>query len=135
MRSRYRNLIGSHYSPDRVYMRSTDEDRNLMSALCTAAGLFPPTGEEVWNDELNWQPIPIHTIPLHEDYLLNSFVNCARFDQLFKQRLDSKELKALMDQHRTLIEFMERNSGMALAKVNDVWNLYSGIVIENRKRF
>lgn len=82
MRSRYQHLIGSHYSPNRVYMRSTDEDRNLMSALCTAAGLFPPTGEEVWNNELNWQPIPIHTMPLNEDYLLNSFVKCARFDQL-----------------------------------------------------
>lgn len=133
LRLRYQNLIGTGYSPYKVYIRSTDQDRNLMSAECTAAGLFPPSREEVWNEELNWQPIPIHTRSLEEDYLLYSFVACPRFDQLFQQRLASPEVEALMEKHRPLIEFMERNSGMTLRKVNDVWALYSGLVIENRR--
>lgn len=133
LRARYQNLIGSGYSPNRVFIQSTGEDRNLMSAECTAAGLFPPTDDEIWNDELRWQPIPIHANLLENDYLLNSFVACPRFDQLFQQRLNSSDLKALMEKHRSLIEFMEMNSGMSLKKVNDVWNLYSGILIEHRK--
>lgn len=84
MRQRYQNLIGSGYSPNQVYIRSTDEDRNLMSALCTMAGLFPPTDDEVWNEELDWQPIPIHSVPSEEDYLLNSFVQCPRFGEYFQ---------------------------------------------------
>lgn len=133
MRTRYQHLIGSDYSANQIYIRSTDEDRNLMSAECTVAGMFPPSVDEIWNDDLNWQPIPIHTMPLEDDYLLNSFVDCSRFEQLFQQRLNSDELKSLMEQHRTLIDFMEKNSGLKLQKVDDVWKLYSGLLIEYRR--
>lgn len=135
MRTKYQILIGPKYSPNQVYVRSTDEDRNLLSAECAMAGLFPPISkEEVWNADLNWQPIPIHTKPLDDDYLLNSFVECARFNQLFERRLNDPEVIYLMEKHQSLIEFMAQNSGMPLLRVDDVWKLYSGLVIENRNR-
>lgn len=136
LRTKYQNLIGpTGYSPDRVYVRSTDEDRNLMSTECTLAGLFPPISkQEVWNVNLNWQPLPIHTIPLDDDYLLNSFVECARFDQLFERRLNDPEVTYLMEKYRPLIEFMEQNAGTPLRRVDDVWKLYSGLVIEHRRK-
>lgn len=135
LRGRYRKLIGTSYSPDQVYIRSTDEDRNLMSTECTMAGLFPPSQDEVWNDDLDWQPIPIHTMPSNSDYLLNSFVNCSRFDYLFNKRLNSLELKWLMFKYRPLIKFMEKHSGRPLHRTNDVWGLYSDLMIENRRGF
>lgn len=104
-----------------------------MSAECTAAGLFPPSEDEIWNNDLRWQPIPIHTKPLNEDYLLNSFVHCSRFNYLFKQRLESEEVKAIMAEHDSLIRFMERNSGSKLNRADDVWALYSGLLIEYRR--
>lgn len=135
MRAKYQTLIGPEYSPNQVYVRSTDEDRNLMSTECTMVGLFPPiTKEEVWHTDLNWQPIPIHTLPLDDDYLLNSFVECARFDQLFERRLNDPDVSYLMKKHQQLIEFMAQNSGMPLRRIDDVWKLYSGLVIENRRR-
>jgi len=54
-----------------VYVRSTDFDRTLMSAECNLAGLFPPQGSQVWNSELRWQPIPVHTVPKKKDYVSN----------------------------------------------------------------
>lgn len=135
LRTRYQNLIGSKYSPNQVYVRSTDSDRNLQSTECTMAGLFPPnSNEELWNPQLKWQPIPIHTIPFDDDYLLNSFVECARFDQLFERRLNDPEVSYLMEKHRSLIEFMAENSGMTLRRVDDVWKLYSGLVLEQRNK-
>ncbi|XP_055307347.1 prostatic acid phosphatase-like [Sitodiplosis mosellana] len=71
LRARYQKLIGAHYSPKKVYIRSTDEDRNLQSAQCNAAGMFNPTGDEVWN-KLGWQPIPIHTVPLSVRFMEKS---------------------------------------------------------------
>lgn len=32
-----------------------------MSAQVLASALFPPSGDQIWNDELLWQPIPVHT--------------------------------------------------------------------------
>jgi len=40
-----------------------------MSAYCNLAGLFPAHGSEVWNENLLWQPIPVHTVPVESDYV------------------------------------------------------------------
>lgn len=37
-RKRYNSLLGDKYSPDKVYIRSTDFDRTLMSAEANLAG-------------------------------------------------------------------------------------------------
>jgi len=38
-----------------------------MSAEANLAGLFPPNGSEVFNPNLKWQPIPVHTVPANEE--------------------------------------------------------------------
>lgn len=58
-RRRYGKILGVKYSPNNVYVQSTDYDRTLMSAQANLAGLFPPThDDEKWHDEIQWQPIP-----------------------------------------------------------------------------
>lgn len=135
LQAKYHHLIGAHYSPEKVYIVSTDEDRNLMSAQCNAAGLFPPSGDEVWNKNLMWQPIPIHTMPLDSDILLNSFVPCPKFDNLFRQRMESPEITSLLENNRPLVEFMQLHSGTPLEKLTDVLNLYNIIYVQNRNGF
>ena len=78
LRQRYTDWLSPTYDRAEVVVRSTDVDRTLMSALSNLAGLFPPQGSQVWDEELAWQPIPVHTVPQDEDYLLSSHSHCPR---------------------------------------------------------
>lgn len=54
-------------SPIQISVRSTDYDRTLMSAQANLAGLYPPNGSQVFRPGLDWQPIPVHTVPQAEE--------------------------------------------------------------------
>ena len=70
LRKRYRTLIDVvNYNRKETYVRSTDRDRALISAQATLAGLFPPNEDQIWNSSIQWQPIPVHTIPVKQDFV------------------------------------------------------------------
>ncbi|PNI96161.1 ACPP isoform 2, partial [Pan troglodytes] len=87
-----------------VYIRSTDVDRTLMSAMTNLAALFPPEGVSIWNPVLLWQPIPVHTVPLSEDQLLYlPFRNCPRFQELESETLKSEEFQKRLHPYKDFI--------------------------------
>ncbi len=67
-------MLPEHYSPETMYVRSSDIDRTLISAECVLLGLYPPgTGPSVDGKPAlpaAYQPIPIHTKPRAQDSLL-----------------------------------------------------------------
>jgi hypothetical protein len=56
-----------------------------MSALSNLAGFYPPKGQQIWEKEINWQPIPVHTIPEKADAVrgFNTFSHCAMHSIFF----------------------------------------------------
>jgi len=34
-----------------------------MSAEANLAGLYPPEEQQMFNPNISWQPIPVHTVP------------------------------------------------------------------------
>lgn len=48
---------------------ASDTDLSKMTALLIAAGLWPPPPDQVWNETLNWQPVPYTYPPRDEDFV------------------------------------------------------------------
>lgn len=62
LRRRYNKFLGNEYSPNKIFAQSTDVDRCLASAQLVLAGLYIPSGDEIWNNQVLWQPIPVRKI-------------------------------------------------------------------------
>ncbi|XP_053455486.1 prostatic acid phosphatase isoform X2 [Nycticebus coucang] len=112
LRKRYKNFLNDSYKHEQVYIRSTDVDRTLMSAMANLAALFPPEGISIWNPGLLWQPIPVHTVSLPEDQLLHlPFRNCPHFQELERETLKSEEFQKRLHPYKDFIETLPKLSG------------------------
>uniref|UniRef100_A0A674JEV7 acid phosphatase n=1 Tax=Terrapene triunguis TaxID=2587831 RepID=A0A674JEV7_9SAUR len=90
MRKRYSNFLNATYNRHEIFIQSTDYDRTIMSAQVYLAGLFPPVGNQIWNPQIRWQPIPFRTVPLLKDHILHfPSSNCPCFDELQNETLTS----------------------------------------------
>lgn len=133
---RYQKIIGKSYSPKKVYIQSSDYDRTLMSAQTLAAGLFPPTGQQIWHKDINWQPVACHTRPLNQELLLPWHIPCPRFKFLIENYRQSSEYKWVIEQYSDLIEIWEQNCGQKLPRLgNTLSYLYDTFFVEKEKGF
>ena len=93
LRKRYNGFLSEKYNENDIYVRSSDVDRTLMSAMSNLAGLYPPHGNQIWNQELLWQPIPVHTLPLDKDNIISSHAKCPRLEQLTDEISELPEIQ------------------------------------------
>ena len=91
LRDRYTLTLDSLYNKNKVFIRSTNVDRTIMSANSMLAGLFPPQDYQQFDPSINWQPIPVHTYDLQTDPIFFPTNNCPRYVELKKSVLNSKE--------------------------------------------
>jgi hypothetical protein len=78
LKSIYKNFLSDHYDRREVNVYSTDTDRTIMSVLSLLSGLYEPSGYQVWNSNINWQPIPVHTSKIGDDKV-NNLIKKFRF--------------------------------------------------------
>ncbi|KAF5921869.1 hypothetical protein HPG69_013043 [Diceros bicornis minor] len=120
-----------------VYIRSTDVDRTLMSAMTNLAALFPPEGISIWNPSLPWQPIPVHTVPCSEDRLLYlPFRDCPRFQELDRETLNSEEFQKRLHPYKDFIETLPKLSGYHSQDLFGIWSkVYDPLFCESVHNF
>ncbi|XP_052836682.1 prostatic acid phosphatase isoform X2 [Drosophila gunungcola] len=131
LRKRYSALLPSKYSNQDIYVQSTDVDRTLMSAQSNLAGLYEPQGEDIWNSDIKWQPIPIHTIPEKEDHILAAKAPCPAYDHELAALESSPEFKAMTEKHRGLFAYLSEKSGTSVKSFVDAQYLNNTLFIEN----
>ncbi|XP_059519939.1 prostatic acid phosphatase isoform X4 [Myotis daubentonii] len=137
IRKRYGKFLNESYKHQQVYVRSTDIDRTLMSAMTNLAALFPPEGISLWNPNLPWQPIPVHTVPLVEDRLLFlPFKNCPRFQELESETLKSEEFQKRLQPFKDFMETLPKLSGYHGKDLFGIWSkVYDPLFCESVHNF
>lgn len=130
LRSRYNHLIGDKYDENDIYVRASDVDRTMMSAMSNLAGLYPPKGDQIWNPNLLWQPIPVHTVPADEDRVIRGHPKCSKMQELDEQvKTDPKILEVIKDNQRTL-DYLSEHTGANVTSLLDIDFIYDDMLIE-----
>ncbi|XP_076183775.1 prostatic acid phosphatase isoform X2 [Ptiloglossa arizonensis] len=130
LRKRYSNFLSDLYSPFEIYVQSTDVDRTLMSAEVHLAGLYPPTGNQIF-DSIKWMPIPVHTIPVDMDNVLYAKKYCPRYNYEYEKVLKSPEMKRIDEENKYLYAYLTEKSGNNISSLKTVLELYDVLFIEN----
>jgi len=58
LREIYNEFLGDTYMPEIMKMRTSEHTLSILSAQLVNAGLWPPSEEQMWMEDFNWQPIP-----------------------------------------------------------------------------
>lgn len=135
LRKRYASLLGDTYTNNEIYVRSTDVDRTLMSAESNLAGLYPPVGPDQWDPVIQWQPIPVHTVPEELDEVLSAKKPCAAFDLELKKYKHTDEFQAYNKSLEPVYEYVTEHSGRVVDSLTTAQNLYSCLHIEELNNF
>lgn len=130
LRQRYSSLLDSSYSSSNIYVHSTDVDRAIMSAESNLAGLFPPTNQQIWNKNIMWQPIPIHTIPRSMDYVLAFQKSCPAFDEELSAVRNSEEFMQLDERLSNLYEYLTKHTGTIVNTIEAIQRINNTLTIE-----
>lgn len=133
-RRRYNKVLGIGYSTNKVYVRSTDLDRTIASALANLAGLFKPTDNEIWSEDFpNWQPIPVHSIDIDSDYVVHYPKNCPKFDLIAaKYRNGLQELNDIFTKNTKYLSFLSQRSGWNITTVDRAYQLNDILNVEKQ---
>ncbi|KAL3270622.1 hypothetical protein HHI36_021156 [Cryptolaemus montrouzieri] len=94
LRQRYDKHIPIRYTKNSIFVRSIDYDEAITSAYMLLAGLYPPLEDQVFDESLKWQPIPVHTESISNDHLLTGS-DCKQLDNV--ERISFRSLEGLED--------------------------------------
>ncbi|XP_016299408.1 lysosomal acid phosphatase-like isoform X1 [Sinocyclocheilus anshuiensis] len=131
LKKRYTGFLSEDYDRHEIFIRSTDVDRTLMSAEANLAGMFPPNGSEVFNPDLKWQPIPVHTVPADEEKLLSfPLDDCPRYTQLMNETEKTDIFLNMTETYKAFIEMVKNKTGLEKTNIETIWSVYDTLFCE-----
>lgn len=125
-------FLNANYTRTEIYIRSTDVDRCLMSAQSDLSGLYQPLPEMQFNPNISWQPIPVHTKPKENDYLLRTDgTSCPYYDELMAKELATDRVKKINDENKDFFQKLKKDTGVAEdVTVNTVYKIEDPLFCE-----
>ncbi|KAL3289473.1 hypothetical protein HHI36_022896 [Cryptolaemus montrouzieri] len=130
IRKKYANTIPNFYFPDDVKVLSSYSDRCLMSAQLFTSGLFVPQKEQIWNEELLWQPISMNYMPRSQDNMIASKQECPTYDILYEELFKSHKYKKILQENSELFQYLTEYTGENIDTIRKVEEIYNTLQIE-----
>jgi len=131
LRKRYGDILSDQYDENAIYVRSSDVDRTLMSAMSNLAGLYPPKKDQIWNPDLLWQPIPVHTVPLDEDNIIGNHAECPRLERLIDKVGDQPEIRKVIAENQWVFNYLTKHTGKNISSLWDIDYIFDTLFIES----
>uniref|UniRef100_A0A8V0ZX41 Lysosomal acid phosphatase n=1 Tax=Gallus gallus TaxID=9031 RepID=A0A8V0ZX41_CHICK len=131
LRRRYHGFLSASYRRQEIFIRSTDYDRTLMSAEANLAGLYPPEEQQMFNPNISWQPIPVHTVPESGEMLLKfPLTPCPRYEQLQNETRNSAEYINKTRDNLQFLQMVANETGIRDLSLESVWSVYDTLFCE-----
>ena len=97
-------LFFPNYTSNQVYVVSTKLDRTIMSAQSQLAGLFPPSGDQIFKLSLAWQPVPVHVVCKRDiNILRGKDAYCPEYKKLMLNYHNTKEYIEMSTKYADLL--------------------------------
>lgn len=100
-----------------------------MSAGANLAGLYPPVDDQIWNEDIKWQPIPIH---LADTSLFMAVAFCEKFMQIREKFFNyCPVVKSILDKNADLLKYLSEHTGENISDVNSASGLWDTLYAES----
>ncbi|CAB3396564.1 unnamed protein product [Caenorhabditis bovis] len=118
-------FVSSNFSTKEIYLRSSDSDRALVSAQSFLYGMYPATGNFRFDNNIDWQPIPVHANSPGEPDLVckTTAIKCARRDELVDND-DAQDAEFYQKKYSDLFATLAESTGLPNLNYTDVNGLY-----------
>ncbi|KAG9333310.1 hypothetical protein JZ751_012825 [Albula glossodonta] len=130
LKKRYHGFLSEAYDRHQIVVNSTDIDRTLMSAAVNLAAMYPPNGSQIFNPNLHWQPIPIHTVQNETTLLKFPLSPCPRFQTLLNETKNTPEFINKSVQYKEFLQRLANDTGMESISLESVWRIYDTLFCE-----
>ncbi|CAB3365834.1 Hypothetical predicted protein [Cloeon dipterum] len=130
LRKRYQSLIPPLYQFEDIYVLSSDADRCIMSVEVLLNALYPPLPFEKIHPSLDWQPIPIHTVPRDLDKVVSAKAPCPKYTEALQCVYNSSYSVKINTDNHELLEMLTLKSGQSVENYAQAESLYNTLALQ-----
>ena len=97
--------------------------------------MYQPVDADVWNPDILWQPIPVHTTPEKQDEILAGKKLCPSYEYAYKKLQETDEFRNLNAHYKPLYEYLTNHTGRQVNNIVGAQYIYSNLLIESFNNF
>ncbi|KAL7643593.1 UNVERIFIED_CONTAM: hypothetical protein RMT77_005576 [Armadillidium vulgare] len=134
LRQRYDGFIKKKFDTEEFYIRSTDLDINLRTALLVTDAFYYPDKDTRFTD-FPRLPTPVHSAPLDVDKLLSFRLTCPRIDIETSKIHNIPEVQNFLRTNKNLFQLISEKSGANITSLSDLYFLYRNLEPQRSHNF